>query len=221
MSKENLLLTLDNRFVGSYQIKIKELSKGRFVEEANFKIYVKNAKEELSQNPIMHGKYFSGRGNFYRPWIEAYFVVTIKFESHKETLPYKVLELLFKEVSSLIPAGGKLMIPYIDHETTDAALRHGVPPVTTEIGYLMWRAGYTWFKDWYFSEGALEGDVKLQGNKPFDEKHRTKNLHEIYREVSAFLATTTDTGYENSINCRNRARLILNEIKEQIPDISE
>ena len=52
MSKENLLLTLDNRFVGSFQIKLKELSRGRIIEEANFKIYLKNSKEELSQNPI-------------------------------------------------------------------------------------------------------------------------------------------------------------------------
>ncbi|MCK5588345.1 MAG: hypothetical protein KAI34_06455 [Candidatus Lokiarchaeota archaeon] len=28
----------------------------------------------LSTNPVIHGKYFSGRKKFYRPWIEVYFV---------------------------------------------------------------------------------------------------------------------------------------------------
>jgi len=220
MSKENLLLTLDNRFVGIYQIQIKDLSAGRFVEETNFKIYLKNTNEELSQNPAMFGKHFSGRGQFYRPWVEVYFVNTVKFESHKEKLSYETLELLFKEISSLIPAGGKLMIPYIDHETTDAALRHGrTLAVTTEIGYLMWRAGCTWFKDWYFAEGAWEGDVKLQGNKPFNEDHRKENLLTIYEEVSDFLKKdNSDDGILNG--CRQRAKLILEDIKNQIPDIS-
>ena len=212
MNKENLLLKLENRFVDNFQIKVKELSKGRFIEETNFKIYLKNTNGVLSRNPAMFGKHFSGRGQFYLPWVEAYFVDTIKFESREETLPYKNLGLLFKEISSIIPAGGKLMIPYIDHETTDATLRHGAPPVTTEIGYLMWRAGCTWFKDWYYSEGALEGDVKIQGNKPFNEDHRKKNFYEIYKDVSAFLTRTTKTENKLIIGCRNRAKLILDEI---------
>ncbi|MFX1520885.1 MAG: DUF1122 family protein [Promethearchaeota archaeon] len=218
MSKESLLLTLDNRFVDNYQIKVKELSKGRFVEETNFEIYLKNTNGELSQKPAMFGKHFSGRGQFYRPWVEVYFVNTVRFESRKEFLSYETLELLFKEISSLIPSGGKLMIPYIDHETTDADLRHGAPPVTTEIGYLMWKAGCTWFKDWYFSEGAWEGDVKLQGNKPFDEEHRKKNLFAIYEDVSDFLKK--DNSGDRSLNgCRKRAKLILDEIKTQFPSI--
>jgi hypothetical protein len=219
MSNENLLLTLDNRFVDNFQLKIKDLSEGRFVEETNFKIYLNNIKGELSRKPAMFGKHFSGRGQFYLPWVEVYFVDTLKFESREETLSYKTLELLFKAISSIIPAGGKLMIPYIDHETTDAALRHGAPPVTTEIGYLMWQAGCTWFKDWYFSEGAWEGDVKIQGNKPFDEKHRKKNLLSTYEEVSDFLKKdNSDDGVLNG--CRQRAKLILDEIKPQVPDIS-
>jgi hypothetical protein len=212
MNKENLLLKFENRFVDKFQIKIKELTKGRFVEETNFKIYLKNTKGMISSNPVMYGKHFSGRGQFYLPWVEVYFVDTVKFESREETLPYKNLLLLFKEISSIIPAGGKLMIPYIDHETTDATLRYGAPPVTTEIGYLMWRVGCTWFKDWYFSEGAWEGDVKIQGNKPFNEDHHKKNFYEIYKDVSAFLTRTTETENKLIIGCRNRAKLILDEI---------
>lgn len=34
------------------------------------------------------------------------------------------------------------------------------------LGYALFRAGCTWFKDWYFAEGGREGDTKLQGNKP-------------------------------------------------------
>lgn len=73
MSKENLLFTLENRFVDNFQLKVKDLCKGRFVEETNFN-FLKNAKDVLSTNPVIHGKYFSGRKKFYRPWIEVYFV---------------------------------------------------------------------------------------------------------------------------------------------------
>jgi len=217
MSKENLLLRLENRFVDNFQIKVKELFMGRFVEETNFKIYLKNTKGMLSVKPVMYGKYFSGRKKFYRPWIEVYFVSKIEFESFEELLSYETLEKLFKELSKLLPPGGKLMVPYIYHDTDDA-LRKGAPPPTTEIGYLMWRAGCTWFKDWYYSEGAQEGDVKIQGNKPFDEKHRKKNMYAIYKELNAFLVT--EYSEEIIINCKNRARLILKEITRQIPDIS-
>jgi hypothetical protein len=216
MIKENLLLKLDNRFVDNFQIKIKELTKGRFIEETNFKIYLKNTKGTLSSNPVMYGKYFSGRKKFYLPWIEVYFVDKIKFESYEEWLSYEILERLFKELSTLLPPGGKLMVPYIFHDT-DEALRKGAPPPTTLIGYLMWRAGCTWFKDWYYSEGAWEGDVKIQGNKPFDEKHRKKNEHEIYKEVECFL-TTNRVEDEIMKDCKYRAKLILEDLKTQISD---
>ncbi len=219
MSKQNLLLRLENRFVDKFQIKIKDLSKGRFVEETNFKIYLKNTKGMLTTNPIMHGKYFSGREKFYLPWIEVYFVDKIKFESDEELLSYGTLEKLFKELSNLLPPGGKLMVPYIYHEFTEAALRKGAPPATTLIGYLLWRVGCTWFKDWYFSEGAWEGDVKLQGNMPFDEEHWKKNVNEIYKEIKHFLATN-EVDNEIMIDCKYRAKLILEDIKTQISDIS-
>lgn len=218
MSREHPLFTLENKEVNNYQIHVNDVSKGRFAEEINFKIYLKNAEGGLSQNPIMDGKYFAGRGKFYRPWIEVYFINIAKFESHEEPLSFVTLELLFKMISTLLPVGGKLMVPYINHGPTDIALRKGVPPVTTLIGYLMFQAGCTWFKDWYFAEGSWEGDVKLQGNKPFDEDHRKKNLHSIYKDVSAFL-DTEKTEDEVVIDCRNRAKLILEEIKKQFPDI--
>jgi hypothetical protein len=216
MNKETLLLKLENRFIDNFQIKVKELSNGRFIEETNFKIYLKNTKGMLSSDPVMYGKYFAGRKKFYLPWIEVYFVDKIKFESYEEWLSDETLEKLFKELASLLPPGGKLMVPYIYHDTDDA-LRKGAPPPTTLIGYLMWRVGCTWFKDWYFSEGAWEGDVKIQGNKPFDENHRKKNVHEIYKEVEYFL-TTYRVEDEIINDCKYREKLILEDIKTQISD---
>ena len=112
MSKENLLLKLENRFVDKFQIKVKELTKGRFIEETNFKIYLKNTKGMLSSNPTMYGKHFSGRGQFYLPWIEVYFVDKIKFKSYEEWLSYEILERLFKELSTLLPPGGWGWCPF-------------------------------------------------------------------------------------------------------------
>jgi len=92
------------------------------------------------------------------------------------------------------------MIVYQNHNETKDGLAKGIPSPATPIGYLLWNVGCTWFKDWYFSEGLLEGDLKLQGNKPLDIKSRKRNLIQIQNELRTFI---------NNVSIRKASKLKL------------
>jgi hypothetical protein len=59
--------------------------------------------------------------------------------------------------------------------------------------------GFTWFKNWYFAEGFMEGSPKIQGEKPLDENHRMRLLQEVCGEVEDFLKTVG-----NSVQSKTR-----------------
>lgn len=69
---------LEGEEVGPLKISVGNQSEGRFPEETNFELYLKNKNGEKSQDPVVRGKYFSGRGKTYTPWIEFDFKENIK-----------------------------------------------------------------------------------------------------------------------------------------------
>jgi hypothetical protein len=51
----------------------------------------------------------------------------------------------------------------------------------------LFRRGFTWFKDWYFPEGFMEGDQKLQAEKPIDEHASQRHRARWVREINVFI----------------------------------
>ena len=203
--------------MNSYVLHVDNLSRGRFIEETNFELYLKAIDRESSENPTVKGKYFSGRGEFYKPWLEIYYYNRVKFKSSKIVdLSEKGLdEKLFKHLSDLLPPDAHIMVIYLNHEETRKGLEQGVPAPATPIGYLLWKSGCTWFKDWYFAEGFWEGDVKLQGNKPLNEENRRKDLLETRKELTDFLKK--EKGKEKLfLDARKRAEEVLKDIARKI-----
>ena len=95
------------------------------------------------------------------------------------------------------------------------ALVNGVMGEFKDLGYLLWKSGCTWFKNWYFSEGFWEGDIKLQGNTPPDNTNRIRNWRETQNELTKFLKS------EKSIdpilmNAQNKAQEILCAIEKEL-----
>ncbi len=74
-----------------------------------------------------------------------------------------------------------------EHPETAKALEAGVPPILTKLGYLLFRSGFTSFKDWYFAEGWLEGNTKLQGEKPLNEEARKRQIKKLTLDIEDFL----------------------------------
>ena len=99
-------------------------------------------------------------------------------------------ERLFQALSELVPAGGHLMVEYesASRKESERILGLGYPPVTSPLGYLLFRAGCRSFRDWYISEGGREGPRKLQGFKPLNEALARERTVALRRQVEAYLA---------------------------------
>jgi len=197
-------------------MKVGKTSAGRYAEAINFELFLVDQKGESCDNPVVWGTFFGGRGEVYKSWVEVYFREEVAFKS-SGTLKLAeagVNEALFGALGELIPPGGHIMVVYLNHEETRKGLERGVPAPATPIGYLLWKSGCTWFKDWYFAEGFREGDVKLQGDKPLDEKNRRKDLLEIHEELTKFLKKGGKKE-ELFLKARKRAEDILKHIARE------
>ncbi len=215
--KKNLISSIDGKELNGYALHVDNISRGRFVEETNFELFLKAIEGEISKTSVVKGKYFSGRGEFYKPWLEIYYDNHVKFESSKivDLSEEGMDEKMFKHLSDLLPPNSHFMVVYVNHEETRKGLEQGVPAPATPIGYLLWKSGCTWFKDWYFAEGFWEGDVKLQGNKPLNKQNRRKNLVEIREELIVFLKKEKERK-KLFLAARERAEDVLENIEREI-----
>lgn len=213
MPKKDILFSIEGKRLNDYVLCVNNISCGRFIEETNFELHLKFIDGETSENPVVKGKYFSGRGEFYKPWLEIYYYNRVKFGSSKivDLSERGLDEKLFKHLLDLLPSGAHIMVVYLNHEETRNGLEYGVPAPATPIGYLLWKSGCTWFKDWYFAEGFWEGDVKLQGNKPLNEENRRKDLLETRKELIEFLKKEKKEG-KIFLDARKRAKDVLKDI---------
>jgi len=185
-------------------------------------LYLKAVDGEISENSVVRGKYFSGRGEFYKPWLEIYYNKLAKFKPSKTVSLFDMGldENLFKHLLNLLPTGSHIMVVYSNHEETRRGLERGVPAPATPIGYLLWKSGCTRFKDWYFAEGFWEGDVKLQGSKPLNEEERRKDLLETRKELTEFLKK--EKGVEKLfLDARKRAENVLKDIAREISTVED
>jgi hypothetical protein len=121
--------------------------------------------------PVAHGLWFTARPNSgLRAWADL-------IVSDLGVLP---------EIAAALDPGSSLMVAY-EGDETEAALRRRVPPAATPLGLAMLRAGFRWFKDWYYPEGGREGGTKLQGTLPLDDERRARAEEELRQELRAFL----------------------------------
>lgn len=212
-----LIFSIEGKKLNDYFLHIDNVSRGRFVEETNFELYLKAIGGETSENPVVRGKYFSGRGEFYKPWFEVNYDNRLKFELSKivDLSEEGLDKILFKHLSDFLPPNAHIMVIYLNHEETRKGLERGVPAPATPIGYLLWKSGCTSFKDWYFAEGFWEGDVKLQGNKPLNEENRRKDLLERRKELIEFLRKERREEML-FLAARKRAEDVLKDIKRDL-----
>jgi hypothetical protein len=189
--------------------------KGRFREEANYELYLGTE----AGTPFLVLKCFAGRSPHYARWIEVFSMLPkidvggckILFAgSELETL---LLDLLAKELEG----GEALFVEYAYDPETSKLLKLGAPPVVTRLGFFLFQLGFTWFKDWYFPEGFMEGSPKLQCEKPVNEEARLKHLAKLKEEVTAFipelerLSSDARLGFE-ALRALERAEIILKTV---------
>jgi hypothetical protein len=199
----------------SYRLVILLGAKNRFGAHY-FQVFLRNAGGAVSRKAVILGLFNQGRYPSYN-WIEVVrFTTRVSFGLDGQTLDIARGGLdrqLFQGLASLIPPGGHLMVEYDSPEQDDTArsLSLGIPPVATQLGYMMFLVGCgAGFKDWYFSEGGSEGPRKLQGYKALTGKQAQLKVNEIVSELKLFLSrppSLPDSALEKA--ARHRARTII------------
>ena len=182
---------LDGRPTSRGRLRLAEVRPGRFPEERDAVLTVGG-----QGMPPIRVKHFAGRPSAHvPPWVEA------SVPCEDERFAAQILVSL----AALLPPGGHLMVVYGTDETA-RGLQRGFPPVATPLGHALFRAGCTWFKDWYFAEGGREGDTKLQGNKPSSAELRVEQVARLRAELEVWLADVPAEPNDVLRRARERAR---------------
>lgn len=192
----------------------KNFEEGRISDQEYFDLYL-NKKDE--EKRLMRVSIYSGKKPYYNPWVEMFSIKDVltfhveRFEYFGSNIEDEVLDIF----TSPMEEGGRIFIEYQQDKETMKELSKGVPEVCSRLGYKLFKRGFTWFKDWYFSEGFHEGNQKLQGEKPIDEGHRNNHLDHIQNQLSNFLEKFQDQKDEDvKKKVITRAASILNEIED-------
>lgn len=118
-------------------------------------------------------------------------------------------------VADAIPPGGHLMAEYEkeDWHTTQLGLLAGIPPIATPLGVLLFGLGCgDSFKDWYFPEGGMEGNRKLQGNKAYSVEQRAQMRAMRAADLKRFLGSPRRGAKAIEDRARRDARRVLEEL---------
>ena len=124
-------------------------------------------------------------------------------------------EELFRALSGLVPPGGHLMVEYDSpaQRESERILTLDYPPVTSPLGYLLFRVGCRSFRDWYISEGGREGPRKLQGYKPLSEALAKERTAALRRQVEELLARPETPAHgEHGRTARRLAAAVVREL---------
>ena len=174
--------------VGDLTIYAKKMTRGRFKEESDLEIYLKNVQNEQR---LLYIKVYFGFKPHHRPWIEFFGIN--KFLELGTEIKYfdsKIEEKLLEFFSTYLGFGETIFVEYSGDKETYYGLIHSFPPASTRLGYKLFGLGFTWFKDWYFAEGGSEGAQKLEGEKPLDDGARKRHLKDIRSEILSFIEET-------------------------------
>jgi len=121
---------------------------GRFAEEENYTI-------NLNERRLLFAKAFYGRKPYYKEWIELFHIEEEFFGSPAEDVLLSLISECYR----------RLFVEYYNDPQTLKELKVGIPPEQTRLGSKLRRLGYTFFRDWYYPEGWMEGGYKLQAEK--------------------------------------------------------
>ena len=182
------LEALDGFETSGGPLRLVDVRAGRFPEETD-------AVVELDGRAVGRIKHFAGRRSArVQPWIEAFLA------RDDEALTAELVRAL----GAVLPPGGYLMVAYGDDET-ERGLKRRFPPVVTPLGKALFDAGATWFKDWYYPEGWMEGGMKLQGNKPVSDEARRAHVADVAAEVDDWLRRVQESDDPLVARARRRA----------------
>ncbi len=149
--------------VSEFVLKTAKVTPGRFAEEENVEISISDGKHT---EHLMFAKVFHGRKPDYGQWVELFGVNADMRLGAKNVAYYgSVIEERIITLFATSMKSGEIFVEYDGDPETKWLLHHSVPPALTRPGFILYKLGFTWFKDWYYPEGFMEGSMKLQAEK--------------------------------------------------------
>ena len=202
LSKDHPLLKLRGRRVGDYALDV-EAWPGRFVGQAEFVVYLKDAGRMRSDRPVAEGLY--GRTKIPGGEIDIERgILDIAVASRAECGATRI-EVRRSEVERAIvgaltetitDAWSAMMYLAYGWKTLKQIqdLRH--PLQVTDEGHLLFTHGFRGgWKDYYYSEGWLEGPIKLKAERPPTAEYRSLWDAENGRALLDFLKGPPTDGH--------------------------
>lgn len=191
--------------VDGHTVTVHKILRGRFREEQNIQLHIRS---KITDTHMLYAKVFHGRPPEYSPWVELFDInERLTLNSHTTRYFDSPFEAnILRIFADNLEAGAKMFVEYYNDEETKAQLEAGVPIVISRLGHKMFKMGLTWFKDWYFPEGYMEGNQKIQGEKPLDSEARKRHFQAISKELTSFSQRLSHIDAFNEHVKRARAR---------------
>ena len=180
-----------------------------------FALLFANAEGRASREPVLSGLHHQGPLPSYN-WIEVAETnqhVRLPGDDAIDLGP-DGLEQLLRLLLAMLPPGGHLMVEYDSGQRAETAqaLAHGVPPIATPLGELLFRVGFAaHFKDWQIAEGGSEGPRKLQAYKPPSPEDARRWAQRAAEQLRAFVAAPPPSSPIVQV-ARQRARALLSDL---------
>ncbi|UCC11930.1 MAG: DUF1122 family protein [candidate division WOR-3 bacterium] len=172
--------------VNGFTVKGEPIKGARYREEYNMRVNVCKGER---QDQVCCAKIFTGRLPYYRPWIELFDIYGCLHMGGKdvEYFDSKLEQGILRFFADMLEPGENFFVEYYRDQETRRQLQSGVPAPATRLGALLYERGFTWFKDWYYPEGFLEGEPKLQGEKPLNTEEKNRQNTRLLRELDVFI----------------------------------
>ena len=182
--------------LNSLRIFAEILPRARFREEVNLDLYI---RDQEKNNHLMYVKLFKGRPPHYKPWIELFDIqpeikMKSKIVSYFNSLIEQGILTFFSE--ALLP-GQNLFVEYYRDTETLYQLQRDIPFPATRLGFKLYNLGFYWSKDWYFPEGFMEGEQKLQVEKPLNKESKQRQKRIITEALKHFISSQNPDSGQN------------------------
>ncbi|MEM3832067.1 MAG: DUF1122 family protein [Thermoprotei archaeon] len=212
--KDAVLKIINGVYINDFCIYAKNITKGRFSEEMNLDFYLKKHDQEAF---LLSVKVFHGRKPYYRPWIEV-FNINNEPKINNEKIVYfnsNLENTMLLTFSHMLENGESIYVEYYSDIETKKQLDLDFPPAVSRLGYKLFALGFSWFKNWYFPEGFMEGNVKLQAEKPINDNVKAMQLTKMYEEIIIFIKRIESFKKEwYIINAIERAKNIIDNLSK-------
>lgn len=180
LAKDHPLVKLRDRRVGGYTLEV-EAWVGRFVGQAEFVLHLKDGAGARSDRPVVEGLYGrttlpgSGAG-VERGILDVALARGATFGATEVRLRGSELEQAIVGALCEAIADSWSVMMYLAYGWKTLKqiqeLRH--PLQVTDEGYLLFTQGFRGgWKDYYYSEGWLEGPIKLKAERPPTAEYRS------------------------------------------------